>query len=339
MKILYIYISRQFIKNFLILIGIFSLIVVSSQMLHLPKFVYSMNITDFFGILSLLSLSFAKFQILFGFFIAWLLVGIKLRESNEIYAIYSSGIEKIQILKPVFIWGIIFSIIALTFSTVISPYANRERAKFLTLKVKSYLLDSIQPQSFSKVSENVYVYVNKKEKSRFYGVILQNLSNGFLITAKSGYFKENYVILEDGYIQIPSENSYSLMNFKKYSFSIDVSYLKEAALEDIGTYDIIFMLGKIDTEKKNKLLAILSDRIFFPIPFMFMGLMGFMGGLILQKSKELLLTSVIFVGILYMILNYAFVKMIEKSYIFALIYPVVLILLFGFITIKLYKNQ
>lgn len=337
MKILYKYISKQFVKNFLILVGLFSLIIISSQMLHLPKFVYSMNMLDFFGILSLLSLSFIKFQIFFGFFLAWLLVGIRLKENNEIYAVYSLGVEKIQLLKPIFIWGIIFSIVALLTSTVISPYANRERAKFLTAKVKSYILDSIQPQSFSKVSENIYVYVDKKEDNRFHGIILQNLSNGFLITAKNGFFMENYIILEDGYIQIPSEKSYSLMNFKRYSFNIDVSYMKEIAIEDIKTLDIIKLI-KTDDEKRNKLLSILSDRLLFPIPFLFIGVIGFTAGLLIHKSKEFLLSIVISVGILYMILNYTFTNMIEKNWMFILIYPLTLISIFGFISIILYKK-
>ncbi|HEV09142.1 MAG TPA: LptF/LptG family permease, partial [Sulfurihydrogenibium azorense] len=103
MKILHRYIFKNFVKRFFILIGIFSIVITSSQLLHLPNFAYGMNILDFLNLLILIDVSFLKYQILFGFFIAWLLVGIHIRESNEIYAIYSLGVSKKNLLKPVFV--------------------------------------------------------------------------------------------------------------------------------------------------------------------------------------------------------------------------------------------
>lgn len=336
MKILYTYISRQFLKNFLLLISIFTLIVISSQMLHLPKFVYSMNLLDFGSILLLLNLSFAKLQLLFGFFIAWLLVGIKLKESNEIYAIYSLGVKKSDIIKPAVVWSVIFAILGVIFSSVISPYANRERAKFLTVKVKSYLLDTIQPQAFSKVSENIYIYVDKKEDNRFNKIIIQNLTNGFIITAKSGYFKENFVVLENGYIQIPAQDSYSIMSFKRYSFNIDITYLKEIAIEDLKSTELIKMI--INNEPtKNKVISILSDRFMFPLPFLFIGVIGFLTGLSVYRAKEHLLAALVLSGIFYVVLNHLFIKLIEKAPLLTVIYPAILIAILGFVSIKLYK--
>jgi Predicted permeases len=159
MKILDKYLIKLFFKNFLLLIGLFSLIITSSQLLHLPSFAYSMNIIDFSKLLFLIDISFIKYQLLFAFFISWLLVGISLRDKNEIYAVYSAGISKKQLLKPVFIMTIIFVIIAFVFSTVIVPSANRERYKFLTYKVKSYILENVSPKNFSKINDNVSVYV------------------------------------------------------------------------------------------------------------------------------------------------------------------------------------
>lgn len=333
MKLLYRYISKQFVKNFFILILIFSMVILSSQMIHLPKFVYSMNFFDLIRILLLLNLSFAKFTVLFGFFIAWLFVGIKLKENNEVYAIYSLGVGKRELLKPVVIWSVIFSILAIVFSVTLSPYANRERVKFLTAKVKLYLLDSLQQKSFSKVNEKVYVYIDKKEDNRFEKIVLQNKSNGFLITAKRGSFQGNYVILEDGYIQIPTEDSYRLMKFSRYSFSLDVSYLKKVAVEDLETSEVIKRIGE-GSVNTNKMFSILIDRFSFFIPFMFVGFIGFVSGLSLQRSKEALLSLAVSIGIFYMLTNYLFVKLTEKDILFGFLYPSVL--LAGFLGITFY---
>ncbi|MCX7759749.1 MAG: LptF/LptG family permease [Hydrogenothermaceae bacterium] len=329
MKILYKYISVQFIKTFITLILLFSLIIVSSQLLHLPSFVYSMNIIDFLNILTLLDISFIKFQLLFGFFIGWLLVGIRIRENNEIYAIYSLGIDDKQLSKPILIWTVVFTLVALIFSSIVVPYANRERAKFLTVKVKSYIMDSIQPKNFSKITENIYVYVDEKRNNNFKNIILHNRSNGFLITAKDGYFYGSYVIFENGYIQLPSKNSYSILKFQKYNFNIDVSYVKEIAVEDLKISDII----KNIPNNKNKMIAILVDRLYFSIPFVFIGIIGFFMGIKFQKSRETLLSIAALIGIVYMTLNYLLVKLTEKNIAFSILYLIILILFF----LALYK--
>lgn len=338
MRILYRYLSTEFLKFFIILIFLFSLVVTSSQLLHLPGFVYSMNLIDFLNIIFLVDISFLKFQILFGFFIAWLLTGIKIRESNEIYAIYSLGIANKDLLKPVLFWTAIFSIIAMMFSSIVAPYANRERAKFLTAKVRSYILESLQPKNFSKISETVYVYIDKKENNRFENIILHNRANGFIITAKDGYFHGNYIILNNGFIDLPSKDAYSLISFKKYSFNIDVSYLKETSLYDKETSELmnIIFQNQIDS---NRAKSILLERLFFPIPFIFIGFIGFFLGINLRRSKELLLAVVILIGIIYMVSNHIFVKLMERNVSFGAAYLLLLTVYFSTILMFSLKSK
>jgi len=324
MKILDKYLINLFFKNFILLIGLFSLIITSSQLLHLPSFAYSMNIIDFSKLLFLIDISFIKYQLLFAFFISWLLVGISLRDKNEIYAVYSAGISKKQLLKPVFIMTFIFVIIAFVFSTVIVPSANRERYKFLTYKVKSYILENVSPKNFSKINDDVSVYVEKKKKTTFYNILIYNASNGYLITAKEGMFISNNLILKDGYIQLPSEKSFDTIKYEKYTFSLDVSYIKEISMEDFKTKDLL----KLAVEEDSKVLSILADRFYFIIPFMFLGFIGFLSGINTYRSKETLLTFAVSLSIGYMVLNYYFLKIIEKMPALFFVYPIVLVVIF-----------
>lgn len=334
MKIVERYILKLFIKNFFILVAIFSLVVISSQILHLPSFAYSMNILDFSKLIVLLDISFIKYQLLFGFFIGWLLVGTFIKERNEIYALFSAGISKQQLLKPVFITTVIFVLISFIFSLVIIPYANREMTKFLTYKVKDYILENISSKNFSKISEKITVYVEKKEGNNFYNVFIYNLSNGYLITAKEGNFFKNKLLLKGGYIQIPSEKSFNTIKYEKYTFNIDVAYLKDIPIEDYKT----LILVKIFFDKndaKEKVLSVLADRVFFFIPFVFLGYIGFLSGLMMFKSKENLLVYSISIGISYMILNFYFLKLIEKIPVLFFVYPLVFVLFF----LLIYKYQ
>ncbi|PMP62980.1 MAG: permease [Sulfurihydrogenibium sp.] len=338
MKILHRYIFKNFVKRFFILIGIFSIVITSSQLLHLPNFAYGMNILDFLNLLILIDVSFLKYQILFGFFIAWLLVGIHIRESNEIYAIYSLGVSKKNLLKPVFVSTVIFSILALLISMVLIPYANRERAKFLTVKVKNYILENLQSKNFSKINENISVYVEKKEGNTLNGIIFYNKSNRYLITAKEGIFFQDKVVLKDGYIQVPSERSFNIIKYEKYSFNLDVSYIKDIPMEDYKTSQLIEIFLK-KRQQYEKAFASLTDRLFFVVPFLFVGFIGFLSGLNFSRSKETLLTFAISISIAYMLLNYFFIKMIEKNITFSGVYLVVLLLFFSTILSFVWKNS
>jgi lipopolysaccharide export system permease protein len=279
---------------------------------------------DFSKLLFLIDISFIKYQLLFAFFISWLLVGISLRDKNEIYAVYSAGISKKQLLKPVFIMTVIFVIIAFIFSTVIVPSANRERYKFLTFKVKNYILENVSPKNFSKINDNVSVYVEKKEKNTFYNILIYNASNDYLITAKEGMFISNNLILKNGYIQLPSEKSFDTIKYEKYTFSLDVSYIKEISIQDFRTKDLL----KLAVEEDSKVLSILADRFYFVIPFMFLGFIGFLSGINTYRSKETLLTFAVSLSIGYMVLNYYFLKIIEKTPVLFFVYPIVLVVIF-----------
>ncbi|WP_028950760.1 LptF/LptG family permease [Sulfurihydrogenibium subterraneum] len=338
MKILHRYILKKFFKRFITLIGLFSIVITSSQLLHLPNFAYTMNLIDFLQLLTMIDISFLKYQILFGFFIAWLLVGISIRENNEIYAIYSLGVSQRELLKPVFIATLLFVVLSLVISLTLIPYANQERSKFLTLKVRNYILESIQPKNFSKINENISVYVENKENNTLHKIIIYNKSNKYLITAKEGIFFQDKVILKDGYIHIPSERSFNVIKYEKYSFSLDASYVKDIPLEDYKTSQLLSVFFSKEKDYQ-KAYSVLVDRIFFPIPFIFIGFIGFLSGLKLSNSKETLLSLVISISIFYMVLNYLFIRMIEKNILVSFVYLLVLILFFGTILRFIWKKS
>ncbi len=337
MKILDKYLIKNFTVRFFTLMGIFSIVITSSQLLHLPSFAYGMNLIDFSQLLILMGISFLKYQILFGFFISWLLVGIHLRENNEIYAIYSLGVSQKQLLKPVFITTIVFSIVALLISNFLVPYSNRVITKFLTVKVKNYVLESIQPKNFSKINESISVYVENKEENTLKNVIIYNKSNKFLVTAKEGNFYQNKLILNDGYIHIPSDKSFNVIKYEKYSFNLDTSYIKDIPMEDYKSSQLTEVFLSKGQEYK-KAFAVLVDRIFFVVPFIFIGFIGFLSGLNLYKSKESLLSFVISVSIFYMLMSYFFVKLIEKNILFSLVYLFSLLGFFGLILKVVWKK-
>ena len=338
MKILYKYISIGIAKYFLILIAFFSVVIVSSQLLHLPSIMYHTGIFKFFQTLFFVNLSFFKFQLFFGFFIASLFVGYGLRENREIYAIYSAGISKNQILIPVFVISIFFLIFALIVSMLIVPFANRERAQFITINVKKHILDSLVEKNFMKLSENITIYVQKKENNEMRNIFIFNRKEGLTITAQKAIFINNILTLKNGFIQIPGNNGFNLMKFDTYRFTLDIKYMKKYQFEDLDNETLINII-KTNSKEKFKAIGVLTDRILFSIPFLFIGVLGFMMGIEMSKNRDSLIGLVVLISIIYLVLNTYSIKLIQKSSINPLFYLLFLIVYFGGITYYFYKKK
>ncbi|WP_029519779.1 LptF/LptG family permease [Persephonella sp. IF05-L8] len=339
MKILYRYISWNLIKNFLLLIGFFSIVIVSSQLLHLPSVLYHIGFFKFLQVLFFVNLSFLKYQVFFGFFIASLIVGYSLRENREIYAIYSSGISRGQLISPVLWLSIVFVVVAGVISLFLVPYANRERAQFITVNVKQHILDSISEKNFMKLSERLTIYVDKKNENSMEDIFIYNGNGGLSISAKEATFKGNHIILKNGYIQIPSQEGFNFLKFEKYDFDLSVDYMKKYEFEDLENKKLIeFIKGK-DNKQKNRAIAVLTDRVLFTIPFLFIGIIGLLMGIQIEKSRDTLIGIAVIISIIYMTFNTYFIKLIQKGNLHPAIYLIVVIGYFGVILFWLYRKK
>ncbi|WP_457622627.1 LptF/LptG family permease [Persephonella sp.] len=337
MKILYRYITKNILKNFLVLIAVFSIVIVSSQLLHLPSVMYHAEITNFFKLLFLINLSFLKFQLLFAFFLSSALLGFNMRENREIYAVYSAGISKRDLVKPIVIISVCVFIFSLVVSLFVVPYANRERAKFITLSIKRYFLDAVQEKNFFQLSDNVTIYTEKKEGNRFENIFIYNREKGQTISAKEAFFDTTTFFLKKGYIQIPDEKGFNILRFESYRFNVDVEYLKKYSIEDFKNKDLLMIINK-SKKDKNRAISVLTDRVLFSVPFLFIGVLGFMIGIKTQKGKDSVIATTVLISIVYLLLNFYFIKLIGKGKIHPSVYVFVLFTYFSLITYYFYRR-
>jgi len=338
MKILYRHLCINLVKYFFILLGFFSVVIVSSQLLHLPSILYYAGFFKFLQILLFVNLSFFKYQLFFGFFISALLVGFSLRENREIYAIYSAGISKNQILIPVTVLSVVFVVLSLVVSLIVVPYANRERAKFITINVKKHILDSLLEKNFMRLSDDITIYINSKNKNEMEDIFIFNKVEGITITAKKALFSDNRLTLKNGFIQIPSEEGFNLLKFEKYRFTLDIKYMKKYEFEDMDNKTLIAII-KNDGKEKYRAVGIMAERLFFSIPFLFTGVLGFMIGLQLNKSRDVLIGLVVLISIVYLVINTYFLKLMQKGSVHPAIYLGILVVYFGGLTYYFYKKN
>ncbi len=311
MKLLYRYILKSISKLFFGFILLFSSIIVSSQFMHLPSVIYFMDVFQFTKLLFFINFSFFKYQLLFAFFLATIIVSYNIKERRELHAIYANGISINNILKPLRFLSLFISAVALLFSLFIIPYSNRERANFITVSVKKYFLESIQPKNFSKISGDAVIYAEEKEKRKIKNLFIYMKKNGWGISAHEAIFDGTKLILKNGFIQIPDKEGFNILMFKEYLFNIKVKYMKRYSIED---YENKELLKIIKEKNKNypKAVAILTDRFSFSIPFLFIGLIGFLLG-IKNKSREVALVYGILIAIFYLVINFFLIKLISAG--------------------------
>ncbi len=312
MKLLYRYILKNILKTSLGLILLFSVIIVSSQFMHLPSVVYFMDAFQFLKLLFIVNFSFFKYQLLFGFFLGAVLVGYNIRERRELYAIFSNGISLNQLLKPIFLLSVVVSVIALLFSVFVVPYSNRERANFITVNVKKYFLESIHPKNFSKIYGGIVIYAEKKEDRKIENLFIYMKKDGWAITAQEAVFEGTNLTLKNGFIQIPQKNGFDILMFKNYLFNIDVKYMKRYSLEDYENKKLIQVI-KSKGKDMFKAIAVLTDRFSFFIPFLFIGPIGFLIGIKGFSSRESSVSVSILIAIGYLLINFVLIKFISTG--------------------------
>ncbi len=337
MKKLYKYILGKFLKNFLIITGIFSLVVISSQLLNLPASVYRTNIFYFIKVLLFLNLSFFKIQLIASYLIASVLTGYSFRETKEIYAIYSTGISKKQLLVPVGLLTVALTLIALISSLFLVPWANRERSKIYTLTVKQHLIEEIQEKNFFKLDKDMVIYVENKKENRFDKIFLYNRKQGQIVSAKEGIIRGNGIILKNGFIQIPQENNFNALKFGEYNLFFDIRYAKKYSLTYYKNSELI-KIFKSGARDMFRALSILVDRFTYGIPFVFIGFMGFLMGIAFYKERDMLIAIAVGILITYMAFSFYLTKLIEKATINPAIYPAFSLLFFAFLTWYFYKK-
>ncbi len=339
MKILDRYLYKELAKYSFALILIFSVLIISSQLVHLPDIFFHINAVEFLKALFLINLSYLKIQFLFAVGLAFLFLGLKLKENREIYAIYATGVSDKYLLKKLSLFSIGLVVIGGTLAFFLVPMADIQRAKFITDKVRNHFLDAIQPDNFVKIPGGNVIYVSEKKGNTFKNVFLYNQRKNQLITAKKAKLEKSVVRLYDGMVQVPTKDSFNILAFKEYIFKVSVAYTKDFEFSSLPTEKLL-KLAKSHI-KKERLLAIttLANRLVYTISILFVGLIGFLMAIRLDKEKEFILGIFLASLVIYLALDHYLLKLAEKGKINPIIYIAGVLTYLTAVLIFLYKRR
>ena len=166
--------------------------------------------------------------IIFAYFLSLFVVINRYQDNNEILVFWINGIKKISFINFIFKISLAFVILQLTFNLFIVPYTQNLAQNYLKNSSIDFFPKLIQEKKFSKVTENLNIFVEKysgdgilegiyiKEKIENSGNKIIIASTGRLNQAEDGY---NFQLYNGKIININEKSSFNL-GFKETIYAL-----------------------------------------------------------------------------------------------------------------------
>ena len=298
--------------------------------------------------------------IIFAYFLSLFVVINRYQDNNEILVFWINGIKKISFINFIFKISLAFVILQLIFNLFLVPYTQNLAQNYLKNSSIDFFPKLIQEKKFSKVTENLNIFVEKysgdgilegiyiKEKIENSGNKIIIASTGRLNQAEDGY---NFQLYNGKIININEKSSFNL-GFKETIYALsDLNFKtrKEIKLGEAKTSLLISCLEKNLIDRKNLKLRcgnkdtfLMNDiyeetfkRIINPIYIIILSLIS---SLLILRSKDSNLKSVFklllflfgFSIIIFSELSYKFINTIFEIELIFLTLPIIFVILFYF---------
>ena len=299
--------------------------------------------------------------IIFAYFLSLFVVINRYQDNNEILVFWINGIKKISFINFIFKISLAFVILQLIFNLFLVPYTQNLAQNYLKNSSIDFFPKLIQEKKFSKVTENLNIFVEKysgdgilegiyiKEKIENSGNKIIIASTGRLNQAEDGY---NFQLYNGKIININDKSSFNL-GFKETIYALsDLNFKtrKEIKLGEAKTSLLISCLEKNLIDRKNLKLRcgnkdtfLMNDiyeetfkRVVNPIYIIILSLIS---SLLILKSKNSNLKSVFklllfllgFSIIIFSELSYKFINNIFEIELIFLTLPIIFVILFYFL--------
>jgi len=234
-KTIYKYFFHEFIRYFATTLFALAVIVWTVQTVnYLDLVTEDGHAFTIFFLYSFLTLSKVLTKLIpFCFLIATILTVLKLEKDNELIVLWTSGLNKINIVNLIIRISFLIMILQLLLTTVINPKLLNFSRTLLKNSELQFIPSLLKEKQFNDTVESLTVFVDKKDKNGVYSnifirdesKILSDISNASsTIIAKKGYLSddEKKLILLNGSIQkLESDGNINIINFEKTTFNLD----------------------------------------------------------------------------------------------------------------------
>jgi lipopolysaccharide export system permease protein len=272
------YFVQEFLKNYFSILLAFGLIIWITQAVRLLDLIGEEGnsiVTYFSYILLILPKFFSRISIII-FFISLLITLIKFEDSNELRAIWLSGLQKKKFIYFLVKFSVLLILILIIFRTFVVPYFNYKSRELLLNTGIGSIAPLLKQNNFNNPLKKITMYVGKKNQiNEMEEIILfeDSLEVKKTIIAKSGVLinenKKNLLVLVDGSIQEErKDKKISILDFDKTTLDLSqynkktVDYYK---FNEILFFELIKIIIDKDGVKKTNIVGELNDRIIMPL--------------------------------------------------------------------------
>jgi len=202
----------------------------------------------------------------FSFLIASILTILKLEKDNELIILWTSGLNKIHIVKLVFRISILIMFLQLIMANIINPETLNLSRSLIKNSQLQFVPSLLKERKFNDTVKGLTIFVDKKNLDGKYenifirdeGTVLTQVSDGSsTIFAKSGYItaSEDTLVLINGNIQkVENDASINVIKFKKTEINLSgltTKTISEAKIQETPTIDLINCTKKEIKVKHN----------------------------------------------------------------------------------------
>ena len=245
----------------------------------------------------------------FSFLIASILTILKFEKDSELILLWTSGLNKIQVVNLVFRISLLIMFLQLLLSVFITPGTLHYSRSLLKNSELQFVPSLLKEKQFNDTVEGLTIFVEKKGADEKFenifirddGNILTKVSDGSsTIFAKSGFVNENKrsLILLNGYIQkYEDSDSISMVTFEKTELNLgglSTKTISEPKLQETSSFQIfecmmnkdIFIQNCERHKKNNKDIKIeINKRLGMPI---FIPLISLITCFLLSPSRKVI---------------------------------------------------
>lgn len=272
---------------------------------------------------------------------------VNLIKKNEIIALYSLGLDKKQLITPIIIISLMFSIIAIALNYTNIAYSEEYKNNIL----KYGYLSKEQNNLLFKY-KNDYVYIDKYDKDKIYGIKILSKKNNEIIkitTANEASFINNEWVLKDiietnyslkdNFNDTLVKSNHVLQKVVLNDFNPDI--LENYSSDSYSLKDAVFYLQNFDSNKNIARASIYKQSIFLLFAPFFI-IIIFYNLPIMPRYNDLNIFTLIYTflslllyGVLFLLLRFTQNGAINPE--LGILLPIVLIILYSLM--KFHKNK
>ena len=292
---IYKYFSFEIGKTFLIILFAFTSIAWTVRAVNFLDLVvdngHSIKTYAQFSLLNITNII-TKF-IPLSFLLALVISIMKFQRQNELIILWTTGLNKINVVNLFFKISLIVFVLQLSFATYITPNALNKSRNLIKVSDLESISSVIRVNNFSDTFKGLTFYIEQKDQSGLMRNIFIRDNNNSLkgivsdldtsdttIVAKTGYAENKKLILFNGFIQTKNKkNKIDNINFSKTEFAVNNLKSRSIIVPKLQETFTSFLLQCLKINKnnisekingcpknsKNDLIVTISRRLGMPI--------------------------------------------------------------------------